>query len=102
MIARLDDIYHFQHADVIPNLEFPYPLKFKVGWSKNVLKERDAPDLIILWAMDPAFCPILVIAVHLVHPIHSGGMASIDNQSLFCVKKKEFLLNFKNNREWQF
>ena len=51
-------------------------------WSE----ERDAPDQIIFGAMDPAFFPILGIAVHVVHPIHTGRMASMDSQSLFCIK----------------
>ena len=54
-------------------------------WSKNILEERDAPHQTNLGVMDPAFYPILDIAAHLVHPIHSGGMASMDSQSLLCV-----------------
>ena len=68
-------------------------------WSKNVLEERVAPDQIILGAMDTAFCPILAIAIHLVHPIHSGGMASVDDQSLFCVEKERIADLFKKITE---
>ena len=50
-------------------------------WSKNILEERDATNQIILGAMDPVFCPILGITAHLMHPIHSGWMASMDSQS---------------------
>ena len=53
-----------------------------------MFEERDAPDQIILGAMDLAFCAVLAIVINLVHPIHSGRMASVDNQSLFCVKKR--------------
>ena len=89
MIARLDDVFCFQHTDLTPNLEFSFALKFKMRWTKNKLEERDAPDQIILGVMDQGFCAILVIKIHLEHPIHLGG-ASEDNQSLFGVKKREY------------
>ena len=88
MIARLENIYSFQRADLSQNLEFPFALKSKMRWCKNVLEERDAIDQIILGAMDLPFCPILGIAAHQVHSIYSGGMASMDRKSLFCVKKE--------------
>ena len=79
MIAHLDDVYCFQCANLTPNFEFHFAWKSKMRWSKNVLEERDAPEQRILGAMDPAFCPILGITIHLVHPIQSGGMASMDS-----------------------
>ena len=73
MIACLDDVFRFQRADLTPHLKFPFVLKTKMRWSKNVLEESDAPDQVILRAMDPAFCAILAIAMHLEYSIHLGG-----------------------------
>ena len=87
MIIRLDGIFRFQRADLTPNLKFPFALKSKMRWSKNVLEERDTPDQVILGAMDPTFCTIFAITIHLEHPIHSGSGASVANQSLFGVEK---------------
>ena len=89
MIACLDDIFCFQQADLTPNFEYIFALKSKMRLSKNILEVRDAPDQVILGAMDPVFCAILTITIHLEHPIHLGG-ASEDNQSLFGVKKREY------------
>ena len=47
MIAYLDDGFCFQNADLTPNLEFPFALRSKMSWSKNVLEERHVPDQII-------------------------------------------------------
>ena len=88
MIAHFDNICHFQHSDVTANLEFAFTLKSKMRWSKNVLDEMDARAQIILGEMNPVFCSILDIVVHMMHTIHSVGMASVDSHSLFCVKKE--------------
>ena len=95
MIARLDDVYRFRRADLTPNIEFPFALKSKMRWSKNVLEERDSPDQIILGAMDPSFCPILALALHLEHPKRLGGAAAVDDQSLFCIKKERVSALFR-------
>ena len=65
MIARADDVFNFSDQDLTPNIEFPFALKSKMCWSKNVLEERDSPDQIILGAMDPQFCVLLALAAHL-------------------------------------
>ena len=36
-----------------------------MGWSKNVLEERDAPDQIILGAFNSFFCCLLGLAIYL-------------------------------------
>ena len=65
MIARLDDVEHFKCKDVTVNMEFPYMLKFKMKWGKNVLEKRESPDQIIIGSMDSNFCVILSLALHL-------------------------------------
>ena len=84
MIAHLDDVFRFQRADFTPNLEYPFVIKCKMRWSENVLEERDALDQVILGAMDPAFCTILVILIHLEH-LWGGLLSTI---SYYLVKKK--------------
>ena len=66
-MARLDDIGNFKWEDEMVNLEYPYTLKSKMRWSKNVLKERESPNQIILGSMDPNFCVKLGLALHLEH-----------------------------------
>ena len=63
MIARMDDVHNFLKEDITPNIEFPFALKSKICWSKNVLEEREAPEQIILGANDPMFCPLIAIAI---------------------------------------
>ena len=37
----------------------------KLGWSKNVHEERDAPFQILLGAMNPSYCVLLSFAIFL-------------------------------------
>ena len=52
MVARLDDTCRIEEQDLKPNPQFPFSLLCRMCWSKNVLEERDAPDQILLGAMD--------------------------------------------------
>ena len=77
MIARIDDTANFECNDLMENAEFPFALLCKMCWSKNVLEERDAPDQILLGAMDPDFCILLVLAIYLENWIeHGDGLQS--------------------------
>ena len=90
MIGRLDDVFRFRSDDITRNIEFPFALKSKMRWSKNVLEERDAPDQIILGAMDPSFCPLLGIAMHLELLMRLGAVGvNSDDPSLFKVRKQK-------------
>ena len=96
MIARLDDVFRFRREDITRNIEFPFALKSKMRWSKNVLEERDAPDQIILGAMDPSFCPLLAIAIHTEIPTRLGAIGlTEDDPSLFGVKKGKMASLFR-------
>ena len=44
MVARLDDVANFKCEDVMGKMEFPFTLKSKMQWSKNVLEEHKSPD----------------------------------------------------------
>mmetsp|Transcript_3711 Transcript_3711/g.5065 ORF Transcript_3711/g.5065 Transcript_3711/m.5065 type:complete len:468 (-) Transcript_3711:47-1450(-) len=65
MVARVDDVAHFEEVDLKPNPEFDFALLSRMGWSKNVLEERDAPDQIILGAFNSFFCCLLGLAIYL-------------------------------------
>ena len=89
MIGHLDDVFRFRCEDITRNNEFPFALKSKMRWSKNVLEERDAPDQIILGAMDPSFCPLLGIAMHIELPNRLGVIGiNTEDPTLFKIKKE--------------
>jgi hypothetical protein len=48
-----------------PNPQFPFTLLAKMCWSKNVLEERDAPDQIVIGAMDRRYCILLALGIYL-------------------------------------
>ena len=60
MIARIDDTAKFRLDDLKPNHQHSeFSILAKLCWSKNVNEERDAPDQILLGAMNPKFCVLL-------------------------------------------
>ena len=65
VIARLDDTAHLLIENLRVNNEFPSSLMVKLGWSKNVHEERDAPFQILLGAMNPSYCVLLSFAIFL-------------------------------------
>jgi hypothetical protein len=72
MVARLDDTARLEKRDIKPCPEFPFALLCQLCWSKNVREERDAPDQILLGAMDPHYCILLAFAIFLELWIGSG------------------------------
>ena len=85
LIARLDDVAMFLTEDITPHSQFDFCPKSKMCWSKNVLEERDAPDQIILGSVDPNFCVLLSLAVHLEYSIGAGLVSR--ETTLFGVSK---------------
>jgi hypothetical protein len=65
MVARLDDTCRLEEQDLKPNPQFPFTLLCRMCWSKNVLEERDAPDQILLGAMDRCYCVLLALGIFL-------------------------------------
>ena len=65
MVARLDDTCRIEEQDLKPNPAFPFTLLCKMCWSKNVQEERDAPDQILLGAMDRQYCILLGLGIFL-------------------------------------
>jgi hypothetical protein len=58
MIARIDDT-QFLMENLTAHPDFDFTLQSKLTWSKNVHEERDAPNQILIGAMDPWFCVLL-------------------------------------------
>ena len=81
MVARLDDICRFEEVDLKPNPQFPFTLYAKMCWSKNVLEERDAPDQIVIGAMDAGYCILLALGIFL--EVWNECEAGADNQYIF-------------------
>ena len=65
LIGRVDDCCELSVTDIRGHPQFPFAIKTKVRWSKNVLEERDCPDQIFLAAGDPVFCQHLNLGLHM-------------------------------------
>ena len=52
LIGRVDDVCHFGMSNLKGHEIFPFALKTKVQWSKNVRDEQKCPDQIILGSED--------------------------------------------------
>jgi hypothetical protein len=76
MIARIDDTAKFYVEDLKANSQFDFTILAKMCWSKNVQDERDAPDQIVIGAMDRRYCAHIGFAVHLETWIESGDGAT--------------------------
>jgi len=80
MIGRIDDISHFKVDGIKANPNFDFSLYVKMKWSKNVNRERDAPDQIILGSWNPKYCVLLSLALYLETCVKAGTPL----QFLFC------------------
>ena len=65
MIGRIDDCTQFQMENLTKSEDFDFTLRGKLNWSKNIHEERDAPNQILIGAMDPLYCVLLGLAVFL-------------------------------------
>jgi hypothetical protein len=72
IIGRPDDTAELEWDDLHVNTQFPFALLVKMCWSKNISEERESPEQIILGAMDPLFCLLIAIAIHLELWMESG------------------------------
>jgi hypothetical protein len=64
MIARSDDIGKFREGDLGPYEAFPlFAIICRIAWSKNVVEERDAPNQVLIGAMDPKYCTLLSLGI---------------------------------------
>jgi hypothetical protein len=79
MIARPDDTAELEFDDIKVNTQFPFALLVKMCWSKNITEERESSEQIILGAMDPLFCVLIALAIHLELWMESGLGYTNDN-----------------------
>lgn len=96
MISRLDDMCHLSFENLSNNPPFPFALCLRMGWSKNIAEESEAPQQIVLGAMDDRVCTLLNLAafVELTHiarlqeqSLHIFGKASSAQQTIRKVLK---------------
>jgi len=96
LIARNDDTANFETADLKAVPEFPFALQCRMCWSKNITEERDAPDQILLGAMDPDFCVLLGLGVYMENWMEHGN--GINSRFLFSEDVDDATPNrIKNN-----
>ena len=65
LVARIDDTCQFMLNELMVHDLFPFALRGRMRWSKNVLEERHCPSQIILGANDPDFCVLLNVGLYL-------------------------------------
>jgi len=65
LIARIDDTCQFMLNELMVHDLFPFALRGRMRWSKNVLEERHCPSQIILGSNDPDFCVLLNVGLYL-------------------------------------
>lgn len=68
MIARGDDSAKFHLPDINPFHSYPnYGIIGRLCWSKNVHEDRDAPNQVLVGAMDRRYCVLIGLAMWLEH-----------------------------------
>jgi hypothetical protein len=99
MVARVDDTCRFEEEDLKPNPQFPYTLLVKMCRSKNVLEERDAPDQIVIGAMDRRYCMLLALGIYLEVWIQVDGPSSLKQEHLDAFKASTTLPSEQDSPE---
>jgi hypothetical protein len=78
-----------------PNPQYAFTLLATMCWSKNVLDERDAPDQLLLGAMDQRYCVLLGLAVWLEINKETSpflfGIGRIDDPDALKKKASDFV-----------
>ena len=52
LIGRIDDVVHFEMSNPMGHPNYPFAIKTKVQWSKNVKDEAECPPQILLGSGD--------------------------------------------------
>jgi len=76
LIARLDDSCEFKKSNLKASSRYPDTLVARLRWSKNVHDERDAPEQIVIGSMDPDYCILLGLGLHLESAILEGDQSN--------------------------
>jgi len=95
MIARPDDTSKFRSPDLKQLHQYPnYGVIARLCWSKNVMDESDAPDQILLGAMDRLYCVLLGLGLWLeIHYMKNPEW----NQYIFGIHGIGASLNDQDN-----
>jgi len=72
LIACLDDTCHVKRENLTHCFQFSFALTIQIRWSKKIRDEQDAPQQIILGAMDACYCVLLALATFLEEWIEDG------------------------------
>ena len=89
LIARIDDTCQFMMNELVVHDLFPFALRGRMRWSKNVLEERHCPSQIILGSNDPDFCVLLNVGVYLEH-MFPTEMNDEGLVTCFSIAKKSY------------
>jgi hypothetical protein len=73
LIARIDDTCQFSVSNLIASFNFDFVLQSRLNSSKNVHKERDAPNQILLGTIGFHYCGLLAPAIRLEVFLGSEG-----------------------------
>ena len=65
LIHRIDDTCHFKVNAPHGNVEFPFTIKTRTTWSKNVTSMKNCPDQIVMGSDDSKTCALLWLSLYL-------------------------------------
>jgi hypothetical protein len=82
MIARMDNTAHVKISDVHVHSKFEFALTVRLRWTKIFLEERDAPEKIILGAMDSDYCLVVTLSIYIQYFFKFTNAAQ--SQYLLC------------------
>ena len=90
IIARGDDVCHLKLKQLEPHPTYDFALLLMVTWSKSIIDERQCPPQILLGALDPAFCVLLHLSLHVENWIARGNAcAGKEGAFLFTADSDE-------------
>jgi hypothetical protein len=90
LIFRCDNVAHLKLADVKSHEEFDFALSLKCTWSKNVTDQRACPDQILMGSMNPVYCVLLHLSIHIESWIEQGkATARFEKAYLFTANPDE-------------
>ena len=77
LIARIDDTAQFQCKNLNACDDWDFMKCCRLNWSKNVNEEWDAPNQILIGAMDPFYCVLLALAIWLEIYLGATGQGGL-------------------------
>jgi hypothetical protein len=83
LIARIDDTAHVKFSDIHVHAQFEFALTVRLRWTNNCLEERDAPDQIILGAMNSDYC--LIVALSIIFNMFSNLLMLPNRNTCFAT-----------------